>query len=300
MTTDTAAQGEPSQDQLESAWAEELAARQAPGDDPAATEKATTTDSPTEEQPQGDAAKPAATEAPKTPTLEERFAALEAAHNALKTEHGRDRGRLIALQSTIDTAKAAAKKTDGPTDAQIAAAVEDSEEWKQLQADFPDWAKAFESKMDAKIKAAVEKAQKPGAQVPADAPSQTAPVDQVVQQEVMRREIARVDRKHPNWRETVKTPVFQEWLGNQAPEIRALYTSDDAFDAIEMLNLFEGSKTDTRPVATTARRKAALEVAAVTGKPRQQASAVTPAGDLTPAQEWELEKNRRPQKQRAA
>jgi hypothetical protein len=157
-------------EQAEQAWSEELKLRQDPAS-PAASEPQATepvVETPPEEK--------------KPPTLEERFNQLETAYKELSTEHGRIKGRLSSLQSTVDTAKAASKATNGPTDTQIAAAAEDPEEWKQLMQDFPDWGVAFEKKMDAKIRVAMT------AQ-PTAAPEQPD-IEALVGQQVMKREIA--------------------------------------------------------------------------------------------------------------
>jgi hypothetical protein len=67
-----------------------------------------------------------------------------------------------------------------------------------------------------------------------------------------------------------------------------------------MLNLFEGSKAQTRTTDIVQRRKDALQLAAVDGKPRQQASSVQAAGELTAQEAWELEKRKRAQRRQAA
>jgi hypothetical protein len=259
-------------EQADAAWAQELASRK----DPAANVVASI------EEPKVEVAEPVVELSP----VEKRLAALEATNTQLKTELGRTTGRVSSLQSTLDAAKAAkAAAGDGPSTAQIAAATEDPEEWKQLMADFPDWGVAFEKKMDAKISASLRALPK----------NEAAPVDveSLVEQRIAQREVARVDRKHPTWRDTVKTPEYAAWKEKQAPEIRALEDSDYAEDAIEMLNLFEGSKATDKTVDLTQRRKAALESASVNGKPRQQSGAVKAASDLTAAEAWELEKQRR-------
>jgi len=277
-------------EQASAAWEEEKAARLS-GPAEAAPEKTELAETTKTE---------AAVEAPAKPAvdpIEARFAALEAEITKAKTDLGRANGRIAAMQSAAATSAQAAAKSAGdaaPTQAQIDAAVEDPEEWKRLMEDFPDWGVAFEKKMDAKIAAAM-RAQ------PAKAEAAPAPdISTAVQLEVQKREIARVDRKHPTWREMVKSSEFQEWKAAQAPEIQALENSDSADDAIEMLNLFEGSKATNRTADITARRKGNLEVAAVQGKPRQQSSAVKPAGELSPRELWELEKKQRQQRREAA
>lgn len=306
MPAETVAdQGQPLTDeQMSAAWAEELAARQAPSQEAATA--TSTAEALEETQETADAAAAVATAA--APAQEDprdkRLETLEKLLTKMQTEQGRTNGRVAALQSTVATGKAAAASTTGgPSDAQIEAAIEDPAEWKQLMEDFPDWGVAFEKKMDAKIAAAMKArpAAAPATAVaPAGAADPNAEFEQRVQKELATREVARVDRKHPKWRETVKTPDFQEWKANQAAEVQALYGSDSSDDAIEMLSLYEGSKTQARTTAVTTRRKDTLASAATTGKPRQQtAPGALSEADMTPKQLWELEKRQRQQRRAA-
>jgi len=277
VTTENAAQDTLlTADQAKAVWAEEMASRSGPAQDAA---------------PEAEAATPEAEATPAVEPLsplEQRIAALEATNSRLKNDLERTTGRVSSLQSAADAARSAAKAGGAPSTEQISAAVEDPAEWKQLMEDFPDWGVAFEKKMDAKIANAM-RTQRPAAPDPAE-------VGSVVEQEFMRREISRVDRKHPTWRDTVKTPEFRAWKTHQAAEIQALEDSTSSDDAIEMLNLFEGSKASEKSSDIAQRRKDALEVAAVPGKPRQQAAAVKAAGDLTPTEAWALEKRKREQR----
>lgn len=279
MTTENAAQDTLlTADQAKAAWAEEMASRQGP-----ALEAA-----PEPETPEPEAALDVLMSSP----MEQRLAALEATNSKLKADLDRTTGRVSSLQSAADAARSAAKAGGAPSSEQVTAAIEDPAEWKQLMEDFPDWGVAFEKKMDAKI-ANVMRSQRPSAPDPAE-------VGAFVEQEFMRREISRVDRKHPAWRDTVKTPEFRAWKTHQAKEIQALEDSTSSDDAIEMLNLFEGSKASEKSSDIAQRRKDALAVAAVQGKPRQQAAAVKAAGDLTPTEAWALEKRKREQRRVAA
>lgn len=282
-------------EQAQALWAEELASRTS---DPAQAASEGGEQQPSQEQ-QQEAAPPAQSTTPpadKAP-WEDRLAALEAANKQLTTDLGRANGRVSALQSKLDSGAAAARTVkEAPTQAQQDAAAEDPEEWKQLMEDFPEWGVAFKKKIDADIARITKTMETRTAE---GAPAAQANVAEIVQQEVAKREFARVDRLHPGWRDTVKTPAFEAWFKTQPQDVQALAESDVSDDAISMLNLFRESAT-SKATDITARRAAVQNAAAVTGKPRQAAGvkAVDPA-DMTPQQLWEHELAQR-KKKRAA
>jgi len=120
-------------DDMQAAWDAELALRNNPDPTQVASDEAevkTATETP-------------ATTKTEVDPVEARFAAVEAANQRLQEQLTREQGRTSALQKKLDTGLAAAKTAaEAPTKAAQEAAIEDPEEWKQLQADFPEWASA--------------------------------------------------------------------------------------------------------------------------------------------------------------
>lgn len=262
-------------EQLQAAWDAEVAARKSPAD-PVADDAIDT-------GAKDDAAAQAAAEAAakKQPTAEERLAALEAANADLSNKLARESGRTSALQKKLDEKPAAA-----PTKAQQEAAIEDPAEWTQLMADFPEWGTAVQKKLDATM-AALKKAQ--------PAPLDANVIGDRVQAALMVREFKRVDRKHPGWRDTVKTPDFKAWYVKQPDAVKALYESDDSDDAIDMISKFKTDDTAAKAAALKDKRKATLNVAA---NDRTSAREVPQqaADEADPKAQWEAEKRRRAQK----
>ena len=282
-------------EQAQALWAEELASRES-GPAQAAPEGDETPASQEQQQdaaPADQSTTPAADKAP----WEDRLAALEAANRQLTTDLGRANGRVSALQSKLDSGAAAARTVkDAPSQAQQDAAAEDPEEWKQLMEDFPEWGVAFKKKIDADIARITRSLEARAAE---GAPAAQGNVAEIVQQEVAKREFARVDRLHPGWRDTVKTPAFEAWFKTQPQNVQALAESDVSDDAISMLNLFRESAT-SKATDITARRNAVQSAAAVTGRPRQQAGVkAVDTADMTPQQLWEHELAQRAKKRAA-
>jgi hypothetical protein len=282
LTTETTGQPtQPTAAELQSAWDAELQSRLDPAE-AASTE-----------------AEPATTEQVPATTVdpvEARFAALEAANQRLQTELGRANGRVAQMQSTLDKGAAVARAVkDAPTTEQQEAAIEDPAEWKQLMEEFPEWGTAVQKKLDATLKS-----MKPAQ--PQAAPDNDA-IGQVVDNALARNEFARVDRKHPGWRDTVKTKEFEDWHNAQPAAIQALAESDYSDDAVEMLNLFKasGEKSPAQEVSEVQKRRAAaLTAAATTNKPRAPTVRTTDPENLGPKDLWAIEKANRQKRRQTA
>lgn len=234
------------------------------------------------------------------PTVEERLAAAEADKLALQQKLNRESGRTSALQKQLDAAKAAtqaavAKGQDAPSASQAAAAAEDPAEWKQLMADFPEWATAVQKKLDAALAAA-----KPAAAPGVDA----SQIDSIVEQKLANKEIARIDQRHPDWRATVNTQDFKTWQASQPAHVQALADSDYSGDAIELLDKFKASKTKSPAEVAAelqARRKTNLNLAATNGQQGQHVPAnQQTAVDAKSAWDAEVAAREARRKQRAA
>ncbi len=161
---------------------------------------------------------------------------------ALRREVGGFNGRITKLSEQLTTAATQAAKDvrHAPTQAQIAEAAKSTAKWEQQKQDFPEWAEAMEERLAAEREA-----------IRAAAPqSQAVDVDnirnsvlnevQASQADVLHqaRQFARLDNKYPTWETEVKSEDFQAWHKTQPPEIRALAASDNADDAISMLDKF--------------------------------------------------------------
>lgn len=158
-------------------------------------------------------------------------------------------GSLTAASKEIKAALVQAKTaTEGagkeaPSQQQVASASESDALWKQLKEDFPDWAKAVESRLDA-ITAAMPKAAPPvdtaalKSEVTADVDKRIASASNDAR--VTARVYAYLDFKHGlDWEEKIKSQAFKEWFPTQPADTQALSASTKAGDASKLIGLFE-------------------------------------------------------------
>jgi hypothetical protein len=171
----------------------------------------------------------------------------ELAH-IVKSQDGRVGAALAgvkALTAAVDAAKAATKAGgDAPTQDQIAAAARSSAKWKQAKEDYPDWAEAMEERFAALPFALPPKGTDATVDVAALKAEVTGTVGEIVakatsEAKAEARELAKIDRTHEDWEQTINTQEFADWRKAQAPDIQALAASDKSADAIKMLDAYE-------------------------------------------------------------
>lgn len=168
------------------------------------------------------------------------------------------------LQESMAAAKAAAPKADAPTEKQLASAIEDPAEWKVIEEDYPEFAKATKALMAANKQPQfdTEAFQR---KVSEQVQGQTA----AVRQEIIE---SALDVVLPGWTEKVKTDDFQNWAKAQNDEVKALISSTKVGDAARMLRLFsEHLAKPPAPPAPTPKPQN-------TGRQERFAAAVAPKG----------------------
>lgn len=213
----------------------------------------------------------------------ERFDQLATSQSQLLNELREAKGRIGALQSEWAKSQRVAQAQQ-PTQAQIAAAAKDPEEWEALKKDFPEWGTAIAKFVDARLGA--------------HAGGQNGPTAEQIEQLVAQRtenattavvkqlNESLVTMKHPNWRIEVNTPEFANWARVQSPEVQALANSSNGFDAIRMLDLY--AETKARPVAAVKEdRRQKLAAAASTAKQGTAAVVTKSFEDMSPQEQWD-------------
>ena len=211
---------------------------------------------------------------------------LEHANSQLLHHLKTTEGRVAAMQREAQQARQAATQ-DAPTQTAIASAAKNPEKWEQLKQDFPEWAGAMEEYVGAKL----SNMQQPnGVQA-------THVVDYVqaqlaTEREQMRTllEEARVEGKYEDWRDTVNTPDFAQWLAIQPNEVRALADSPASRDAIKMLDMFHNVKG--RSSVDIRQERSQRLAAAATTRPGQTPPPKT-LDDLSPEELWNYEASQR-------
>lgn len=147
--------------------------------------------------------------------------------------------RVGGLNNKLSEAKKASKTTqESPTNKEIDEAAKTDEGWKDLQQNFPDWAKAFEdriaeSRKDLVSKNELESLREELSQSPKEPKSIETRLVGVV---------------HPDWKKVIASPEYREWLENQDSEIMTkAYHGKKAEEAIDVLNKFKAYRdTQTR------------------------------------------------------
>jgi hypothetical protein len=210
--------------------------------------------------------------------------------DTLELELKRTAGRVSAMQRTLDTAakRATEQVSTAPTQTQQTAAMKDPEKWAALKKDFPEWGEAINDFLTANL---------PQGGLTAD--QVASQVEAKLAAEIAKRESRRVERKHPGWKDTVKSKDFLDWRAQQDEHVNELSYSDDADDAIDMLDLFVKSKAakpePTTTTTPTVQEGRSARLAAAAAPQRAGRSTPTPKDDseLTAKEIWQQEAARR-------
>ena len=176
------------------------------------------------------------------PSLRLRFEELSAKIEGFGTTETRLKqaeSRIGALTNQLRDAAAAkapgqqATGPDLPSQGQMDAAANSTAEWKELEADFPEWAKAIDQRISA-LKAEIGTSpQSPTPGISRD--DINAEIDSAL-------EIRALTREFPDWKSTVKTASYKEWLPSLPPTEQAKHNSPKADDAIDLLRAFHKSR----------------------------------------------------------
>lgn len=213
------------------------------------------------EAPDGVAAEPAAAPDPwdgVPSVLKDHISQLEsqlnqalAAVNSLSKSNNELRsniGRIDSIQSELAKVKPPEAK---PPEAK-------QEKWDRVKEEYDDIAEGLEERLAALQSPAVDIDQ-----IRREVLSEAAAQIEAAAREA--RELSRLERKYPDWESVVVTDDFANvWLPTQAPGIRALVNSNDAQDAIRLLDMYAESHKQPEKDGKTSRLERAV---APTGNP---------------------------------
>jgi hypothetical protein len=194
--------------------------------------------------------------------MSSRVATLQATEQRLKQAESRIGSITNELHAARKVADSAVKSA--PTAAQIEAAAASDEKWEALKTDFPEWAEAFDGRFDKKLAASVKELREAiKAELKEEVGGNTAENLDLKLLSVVKR----------NWRTTIASKEWKDWLVTQPPERQALVNSEKAEDAIDLIDSFE--QTQKQPAKT------ATEIAAER-KQRMKQSVLPQGGKATP------------------
>lgn len=183
---------------------------------------------------------------------------LEATRKELETwkhKYNSDLGRQAALQRRIQEQQQfiedlqkqqaqAPQQAESEGEAPDGSGMSDAD-WKDLQENFPEIARAMEYKLGSiKDQYATEVN---------SLREQLVPIQQQQQDNFISTQYAVLSAKHPDYQELVTSDEFGAWLIQQPAPVRNLVESDEASDAVWLLDTYKQSSQQAAPAAQDAR-----------------------------------------------
>lgn len=175
--------------------------------------------------------------------------------------------RIGAITNELHAAKKAAEQVkDAPTAEQMAGAAVSDEKWENLKKDFPEWAEAFDSRFDTKLSIKLDALKKEigGGTATEELEKLKTTLAEGTQTEIQKGILTFFK---PKWKEEIASPEWKTWIASQPAETVALTQSDQAVDAVTLIDQFEEA---------TQKQKTATEIAA--DRKRRMKTSVLPEG----------------------
>ena len=190
--------------------------------------------------------------------MSSRVSTLQATENRLKQAES----RIGAITNELSAAKRAAETAKvAPTPEQMAMAAESDEKWESLKKDFPEWADAFDSRFDKKLTVKLDelKTEIGGGKTTEDIEKLKTTLTEGTATEIQKGILTFFK---PKWKATVASKEWQEWLAIQPIETSALVQSEQAVDAVSILDAFEEATQKTKTATEiAAERKQRIKTA---------------------------------------
>lgn len=183
-----------------------------------------------EPEPAPEAKKPEAKPDPKDDVISQ----LQTQIRSLQGKFGELNSRLQKQahdQASVAT-KAQGAKT--PTKEEVMEAFQNEQKLQKLKEDFPEYGEALEAQARVIESKIAQKIPDTGGFISKEDFSKA--LDEV---RTEARAYARLDNAHPGWDTTIAKPEFAQWLSSQDDKIKALSDSNDASDAISLLDKYE-------------------------------------------------------------
>lgn len=199
-----------------------------------------------DESAEGVQQEPAAAPAPEL-TLEQRLEALQRERDDAIHRERSASARVSAFHKKLNAVQAELESFKAKPAAPVAPAEED-EELEAAVSEMPEIAKLVDRLVDKRVAQSVK-------QVEEKVDQAVTPLRKRAEQDELASEIAVVDKEFPDWRQTVYTPAWDEWLATKSPAIQGAYAqAKTAADALEFLRMYRSEKgqkpADPQPQAT--------------------------------------------------
>ena len=159
--------------------------------------------------------------------------AQQEATNKLQHRIDSDNGRVNAFQRQVsglqgEIAQLQEKPGDQPSNEEITAAMATDEGWDQFTDDYPEIAKAIDSRLESRLGSQEEKIN-----------TTLAPVIERQQVEAQTEANGAVAGVYPAWQEEVQKEDFANWMSSQPAAVQGLADSDDVADATSLIGLYD-------------------------------------------------------------
>lgn len=140
-----------------------------------------------------------------------------------------------------------------------------SDDWQTFAEDFPDMARALETRLHADRQERAQLEQRLAEYEPA-----LQSIQQQAHEQHLQVQEDALSARHPDWREVVAAPAFVEWLNQQPESLQRLTASDDAAEAAALLDLYRSHTGAAGPAesrtGTPDRRQQRLAAAQSVGR----------------------------------
>lgn len=146
-------------------------------------------------------------------------------------------------------------KEDAPTQEEIDAAADSEEAWEDIVEEYPVWAEGMDKRLAAERTKIEKNIQK---KIQESVETFKSPQDVSKNLERMREEL-RVEIRHPDWQDIVKSKDYADWYKIQPADIQAKANSVKSADAIAVLDLYQGGKKAVEGEQTAAEIEAARQ-----------------------------------------
>lgn len=187
--------------------------------------------------------------------------------------------RIGSIQNEAHAAKEVEVK-DAPTEKQVEKSSESEEEWEELKESFPEWAKAIEGKQK---QLSAELSEKLPEQIKTHVDAGLDAIRTEFEKRSMDSEARMLSRAHKDWKSTITTDGYRNWLSLQPQEVKSLVGSPYATDAIDVLDKYEASKSKKTPTEISEDRKERLKKSETTETTHKEKAPKSEA-DMTEAE----------------
>lgn len=179
----------------------------------------------------------------KPESLEERFARLEKEHATLTHQFESERGRSSGLQRKLEEARRNMSGR-GPSDQQIAKAMESPAEWKKFEEEYPEMSKAINGRLSALKDEIITSTRK-------EVNAVIRPLSVDADDRRREKELTKLTELHSDWETIVGSDDFATWINKQPSSVKQMIKSENAADAAFLVQAFKDA-TGTPPSQTDA------------------------------------------------